>query len=347
MTLAPPLEHLWRLSDDTGTIEHATGDVPQLAHGYCVDDVARVLLVAGRAARLDGDAADPRWRRLAEVSLAFLQHMARPDGRFHNRRAVGGEITDEVGSSDCWGRAVHALGETATGPWPDLADAALGALPAALEVRSSHPRSMAEAALGAAALVVAGDERVQWAACGLLSDAVRTLRALGPADASDDAEWPWPEPRLSWGNALLPDALVAAGTALDDRATRARGLAQLGWLADQEHHDGHLSVTPVGGRGPGDPRPGFDQQPIEVATLADAGLRAWLTTGDERWRTLVFEARAWFEGDNDVGVAMGDPDTGAGFDGLEVDGRNDNRGAESTLAYLATSIAAARAAQDR
>jgi hypothetical protein len=33
---------------------------------------------------------------------------------------------------------------------------------------------------------------------------------------------------------------------------------------------------------------------------------------------------------------MIDPDSGAGYDGLEVDGRNENRGAESTLAALST-----------
>ena len=47
-------------------------------------------------------------------------------------------------------------------------------------------------------------------------------------------------------------------------------------------------------------------------------------------------AWAWFEGDNDSTIAMFDAATGAGFDGLENDGRNENRGAESTLAALST-----------
>jgi hypothetical protein len=33
---------------------------------------------------------------------------------------------------------------------------------------------------------------------------------------------------------------------------------------------------------------------------------------------------------------MWDPNTGAGFDGLHETGRNDNRGAESTLAAIST-----------
>jgi hypothetical protein len=40
---------------------------------------------------------------------------------------------------------------------------------------------------------------------------------------------------------------------------------------------------------------------------------------------------------------MFDPEPGAGFDGLEADGRNQNRGAESTLAALSTYQQARRA----
>ena len=45
---------------------------------------------------------------------------------------------------------------------------------------------------------------------------------------------------------------------------------------------------------------------------------------------------AWFTGANDHGVAMIDPDTGGGFDGLTDTAVNTNQGAESTLALLST-----------
>ena len=54
------------------------------------------------------------------------------------------------------------------------------------------------------------------------------------------------------------------------------------------------------------------------------------------WPDTVRAAAAWFQGTNDVGVLMWDPDSGAGFDGLTRDGVNTNRGAESTLALLST-----------
>src|SRR5206468_6146131 len=89
-----------------------------------------------------------------------------------------------------------------------------------------------------------------------------------------NAVWPWPEPTLAYANAVIPDAMIAAGSLLDRPVLLRRGLHLLGWLLEHETIDGHLSVTPVGGSGPGARRPAFDQQPIEVAALADACARA-------------------------------------------------------------------------
>ena len=108
---------------------------------------------------------------------------------------------------------------------------------------------------------------------------------------------------------------------------------------------GHLSVTGTGGRAPGETAAQFDQQPIEVAAIADAAARAHDVTGDSRWLPPVRASWAWFLGDNDTGVPMVDLTTGAGFDGLQREGRNDNRGAESTLAAISTHQQARRLGQ--
>jgi hypothetical protein len=92
----------------------------------------------------------------------------------------------------------------------------------------------------------------------------------------------------------------------------------------------------VGGRGADDARPGFDQQPIEVATLADACARAAVVDAGAIWPDTVRAAAAWFMGDNDAGQVMWDPETGGGYDGLQADGVNGNQGAESTLAVIST-----------
>ena len=97
--------------------------------------------------------------------------------------------------------------------------------------------------------------------------------------------------------------MIAAGVALDDSTLRQRGLDLLAWLVDVETADDHLSPTPVAGRGPDDLRPAFDQQPIEVSTLADACARAAAVDTGSIWPDGVLAAAAWFLGANDARTA--------------------------------------------
>jgi hypothetical protein len=188
---------------------------------------------------------------------------------------------------------------------------------------------MAFAALGAAEVLTVRSDH------GPALDLLKTAGAALSGISSDEA-WPWPEPRLGYANARWAEALLAAGGGLDDDRLVDQGLRLLGWLLDLETTGDRLSLTPVGGWGPGEPRPGFDQQPIEAAALADACARAYLLTGDDRFLAGVNRAVAWFLGENDTHVPMYDRQTGGGYDGLERDGRNDNQGAESTIALIST-----------
>ena len=186
---------------------------------------------------------------------------------------------------------------------------------------------MAYAALGAAQIrrISPDDEAAQ----RMLHD----VRQMLPRPRLDPA-WPWPEARLSYANAVIPQAMVAIGTELGDDDLLRDGLRLLRWLVEEQTADEHLSLVPAGGRGPGDARPGFDQQPIEAAALAEAASAAYQATGDETWRVVLDRCLAWFEGANDSHVPMRDAETGGGFDGLEPTGVNQNQGAESTLAWL-------------
>jgi len=116
----------------------------------------------------------------------------------------------------------------------------------------------------------------------------------------------------------------------------AHGTAMLGWLLAVEERDGHVSVTGTRGRFRGEEGPQFDQQPIEVAAIADACWRALEATGEQRWADGITAAAAWFTGDNDAGLPMFDPFTNGGYDGLSARSVNLNQGAESTLAFVAT-----------
>jgi hypothetical protein len=326
------LRHLLRMSDDVGLFEHADGAIPRREHGYCVDDVSRGLLVLCRE-----PSPSEAVTELAGRYLAFLAHAQGPDGGFHNRLGYDRRWQDQPGTGDWWGRALWGLGTAAaSSPAPWIRAAALGHFERGAHHRPIHLRAMCFAALGAVQVLTV--DPAHRAARDLLADAARAIDP--PAATNEPAEsgqaWPWPQERLAYGNAALPEVLLMAGHLLGDEAALKRGLFLLGWLLEAESRDGHLSPAPVGGRGAADPRPGFDQQPIEVAALADACAAACSITSDPRWAAGVRRAAAWFGGDNDARTAMYDPVTGGGYDGLTPGGRNTNQGAESTLALLST-----------
>lgn len=321
----PVFDHLLRLTDQRGLFEHAELSAPRREHGYCVDDVARGLVVVCRESGSDFNV-----RRLERHYLDFVLAGIQPDGTCRNRMDADGAWVDEAGVGDWWGRALWGLGVAAAHAHSETARLrALEGFRLAARQRSKHSRTMSYAALGAAEVLCV--EPAERAARQVLRAAVQSI---GPTAA--DPAWPWPEPRLRYANGTLAEALIVAGAALHDTAALECGLVLLNFLLKIETRDGHLSVTPVGGRGRGEVAPRFDQQPIEVAALADACASAYRATSDPRWLVGVRLAWDWFLGKNDAAIPMFDAETGGGYDGLEAAGHNCNQGAESTLAMLST-----------
>ena len=321
----PSFAHIVAMSDGIGTFEHAELSQPRLANGYCTDDMARVLIAACRAPVATGAVVG-----LARMAYRFLADAQGVDGKIRNRRSVGGRWRSRRVVEDCWGRATWAFG-TAVGLAPEdwMRQGAASSFDRALEQRTTSPRAMAFAALGAAEVLAVNPRHS--GARRLLADAADVVGRPG-----DDPTWIWPERRLTYANAALAESLIAAGSLLDRPAVLADGLGAPQWLLARETRHGHLSPTAAGGAGPGDPSPMFDQQPIEVAAMADACARAYAVTGDQVWLDGVNRSVEWFLGANDVGIPVGDLERGAGYDGLEIDGINRNEGTESTLALITT-----------
>ncbi len=316
----PDLRHLVRLTDETGLVEHARGAVPRRAHGYCTDD-------AGRALALTCRWDDPTADRLSEIYLAFLERLHLGAGRFALRSGHDHRVTEQGISDDACGRAIFGLGAAAASTAPrHIAEGARELFAQTTSFRSPWLHAMAYAALGAAA-ALAGDPD-QPRAAGLLHDAAFMI-------AQTTGRRHWPEVRLRYANALLPECLLAAGAMLNDTGFERTGLRLLDWLVTEETAPaGHFSFTPTHGWTIGQPRPAFDQQPIEAGAMADAAARAFAVTGDAYWADVTIRSAEWFTGRNDLGIAMFDDRTGGCFDGLQVDGPNTNQGAESTIALL-------------
>lgn len=320
------LRHLSRLTDDRGILEHAKGTQPRFEHGYCTDDNARLLVVAVR----QHDQPQASWI-LARVAARFLLDAQASDGRMRNRMSFERMWMDEPSTDDCWGRALWGFGAAvARSSDTELRNRCYEAFTISQDVRSPYLRTMCFSVLGAAEILEV--EPAHKGALRIMRDAYLQFISLG----SGDSGWLWPEERLQYANAVIPEAMIAVGVAMSDESMLQRGLMLLEWLVEHESRDGRLSVTPVGGRTMNDMGPMFDQQPIEVAAIADAAHRAHAATGHAKWLETLDLSAAWFMGNNDAGESMIDLESGGGYDGLHADGVNLNQGAESTLAMIST-----------
>jgi hypothetical protein len=329
------LEHLRRLTDDTGMLQHARFTIPDRRFGYCTDDNARALLFTVREWQRTGEAS---LLPLMEVYLAFLQYAWNPGAqRFRNFMAYDRRWLESTGSEDAYGRAMWALGEAAAFGPEGIAEPAWTlfqeAWPGAWSLE--HPRPWAYAILGGVAMLqrFPGDRRIR-AGCLELT---RRLEARFEAYARPG--WPWCDDRVTYDNGILPAALIAAGYSLQEPRWMERGLAVLNWLVEIQTNPqgGHLSF--VGNRGwfpRGGEKARFAQQPIEGAAMAEAAAWAWRATEDRIWLEVLERCVGWFLGWNDRGCALADLKTGGCRDGLEATEVSVHQGAESTLAWLLT-----------
>jgi len=329
------LDHLKRMTDSTGILEHAIFDVPRYEDGYCLDDNARALLLVTLVE--DGGTEDTRSvRALATRYLAFVSHAFNGErGRFRNVMSFTRRWTDEQGSEDSHGRALWALG-TVVGRSGEPGRQSLAgslfhrALPAAL--RFTSPRAWAYTLLGIDEYLRAfhGDTNVQAegrALAGRLLDLHRRVSA---------GSWPWFEESLTYCNARLPQALLVSGAWMENEEMTSVGLRSLDWLASIQGSDGEY-FAPVGSNGfysRGQTKAAFDQQPVEASAMVSACLDAHRFTGLPRWGREARRAFGWFLGQNVVQESIYDPKTGGCRDGLHADRANENQGAESTLSFL-------------
>jgi len=328
------LDHLDRLTDSTGVFQHATYTIPNFAEGYCTDDNARALLLTVLLDELGKDG--PEVQRVAMTSAAFLQAgFDRDRKRFRNFMSYDRRWIEEVGSEDCQGRAIWALGacvgRSRRSDFPAWAAShfELALTPVA---EMSSPRAWAFSLLGVHEYLrrFSGDR-----VCGQARDALTAL-LVGLYERTATTDWPWFEDILSYDNARLPHALIASSRDGGDPRGLEIGLLALKWLVEvQRAPQGHFRAIGCHGfyRKGGTPAR-FDQQPVEANATVSACLEAYRATQDPHWLHEARSSFEWFLGRNDLGQELYDPATGGCCDGLQEDRVNRNQGSESTLAFL-------------
>lgn len=327
---APALAGVWSMCDDTGMFQHAVHMLPDRAHGYCIDDNARALmLVHSLPAIMQDEAA-----RHARAFASFVQHgWSERAGAFRNFMGYDRRWLEQSGSEDSNGRTLWALGHaTSSAIDPAMRDWAARLFDhcAPMVQAFKSPRAIAFAMLGADERLERDPGNVQ--ARQIIERGGAFLCALWKSGRR--AGWDWFEAGLAYDNARVAEALIRAGRRLPSLPHEEAGLSALDWLATfQTASQGHFrAVGSESFEHQGEALP-FDQQPLEAWATVGACATAYRLTGQAVWRDHAETAYAWFLGRNDRGVALGDLRSGRCLDGLTPRGVNRNSGAESILAF--------------
>ena len=333
----PPLrlDHVVRMSDDTGIIQHATFNVPNFHQGYCTDDNARAFILCNLLDERGGRPPSENLDRLATSYLAFLSAaLNRETGRFRNFMSHGRQWLEDSGSEDSHARALWAAGSGAARSRNEghrKLSALLFERGLSVVHAFSSPRAWAFALLGIHEYLRRFPDHSHVKAVR----EVLTLKLIGLWKNCATENWPWFESSATYENARLCQALLLSGQWMPHPEALEIGLKSLGWLASvQKTQAGHF--RPIGSNGFYE-RDGahayFDQQPVEAQAMVSACLEAFRATQDGSWSREAKRAFEWFLGRNDLGLRLYDSSSGGCSDGLHQDRVNENQGAESTLAF--------------
>jgi glycosyltransferase involved in cell wall biosynthesis len=332
------LDHLRRLTDDTGVVQHAIYSVPERASGYCVDDNARALIVALHADNMNSTAET---KRLLSTYLGFLHFAQNGEGGYHNfmryDRTFPPASASAADSEDCVGRALWALGATvqlASDEGQRLLAREMfdRALPG---TNGFGPRGTALTILGAAGFLVADPKA---AAAG---EALRahSARLVGRYREEATPEWRWFESALTYDNALLPLALFRSYAVTGNGESLAVARETLEFLEKICFQDDKLVL--IGNaewHQRGGTRSIVDEQPIDAAAFVLTFRAAYLATGEHHYLRRMHQAFTWFMGANRLTAPVYDFATTGCRDGLGAAVPNLNQGAESTICFLLSLI---------
>ncbi|REA62868.1 glycosyl transferase [Dyadobacter luteus] len=344
LTLPPfLLDHIQRLTDDTGIIQHAKYGIPNLKEGYCLDDNARALLMVLMTYKRT---KHPLALKLSPTYLSYINYMQNADGAFRNFLSFNRNFLDEVGSEDSFGRAIWSLGYL-LGNAPNDAYYQTGreiffdAVPNFTKLKSI--RSIANTMVGICHYLKSNpnDEAI--------TQILRQLseRLMTDYEINCQDNWRWFEQLLAYDNAFLPLALLHAAEFLDDERIYEIGMESMNFLTDITFANGYLSI--IGNENwykLDNEQSKFGQQPLDALAMVLMFHQAFRLTKNTDYITKLYTSFMWFLGENDLRISLYDFETKGCCDGLESYGVNRNQGAESTLAYLISHLSVLEAFEE-
>src|SRR5260221_1781207 len=300
----PPLklDHLLRMTDDTGIFQHAIFNVPNFAEGYCTDDNARAFILTLLLEETTSLATQLQFEHLASIYLAFLWNAFDQETcRFRNFMSHQRHWLEREGSEDSHARALWATG-TALGRSKNEGHRNLCALlfqrglPTVANFSSPRAWAFALLAIQEYLRAFSGDRSANQLREVLTNRLVELFRT----NSSDD--WVWFESVATYDNARLSQAMILSGYWTSRGDVVEVGLRSLRWLVEQQMADGGY-FAPIGSNGfwtRGYECARFDQQPLEAYAMIAACVESYSLTRDSTSQRAARRCFEWFLGRNDL-----------------------------------------------
>ncbi len=331
------LDHIIRLTDYTGILQHTKYGIPNFKKGYCLDDNARALLMALMAYKAT---KDKKVLELATTYLSYIHYMQNEDGQFKNFLNFKKKFLEEsVGSEDAFGRTIWALGYMLANAPNDTYyqsgyEIFFRATPHFDKLISI--RAIAKTIIGLSNYLLKNmNDEVNYELLQTLS-----YKLINEYQQSSDKDWKWFETLLAYDNGILPLSLLHASELISDNLIEDIAMESMNFLTEKTLYKGYLSII---GNEKWYKKDGYRsiyaQQPLDVMAMVLMYQQAFKLTKDEKYLEKLFMCFKWFLGENDIRMSLIDSDTKGCCDGIESYGINRNQGAESTLAYLISLLA--------
>jgi hypothetical protein len=327
------LDHVRNMTTNFGMIQFSRIAQPDLSTGYTLDDNARALIALCQKYALDCNDED---LELIYTYFKVVKFCMQKDGTFLNYINQDLEFTtqnDNENLEDSNGRAIWALGYVSS---------LKNVLPISLTSEAEFLINYAYDNLHeihstrAMAFIIKGlhlskDE----AHLKLVEILSKRLVQMYKHEKSDD--WYWYESYLTYGNSILPEAMLCAYLATNNLEYKKIALESFNFLLSKLFVDGQFKVISNKGwhlKDENHPEQVGGEQPIDTAYTIMALERFYQAFGIADYKRKAHIAFTWFLGENHLQQTVYNPSTGGCYDGLEEFNVNLNQGAESTLSYL-------------
>ena len=332
------LDHIKRITTNVGMIQFSIINQPDIDSGYTLDDNARAMVAMCQHYELTGHEDDLKY---IEIYYNFIEFCLQKEGGFLNyvdENQVFTEQNYQTNLADSNGRSIWALGYLIAKadilPKELINNAQLTIQVALSKVHTIHsPRAMAFIIKG---LYYRNVKSKLSHDIALIKQLANRLVQMFHHEA--DAEWNWFESYLTYGNSILPEALLCAWLATDLPIYQLIAKSSFDFLLSKTFTEGRIKVISNKGWSHKGERLEKEaiggEQPIDIAYTILALDKFYNVFQDKLYRQKIDIAFNWFLGNNHLQQIIYNPCTGGCYDGLEDKYINLNQGAESTVSYL-------------